>query len=151
MPIPVIAVFDIGKTNKKLCVFNEDYEIIFENAVQFDEIKDEDGEACEDIEKLSNWVTQAVTELFQSEKFNVRAINISAYGASLVYIDEEGKVLTPLYNYLKKYPAKLKSNFYSQHGGEEKICLETASPSLGSLNSGLHSLRDPLCPLWFQV
>src|SRR6478752_7427103 len=98
MPIPVIAVFDIGKTNKKLCVFNEDYEIIFENAVQFDEIKDEDGEACEDIEKLSNWVTQAVTELFQSEKFNVRAINISAYGASLVYIDEEGKVLTPLYN-----------------------------------------------------
>jgi sugar (pentulose or hexulose) kinase len=141
MPIPVIAVFDIGKTNKKLCVFNEDYEIIFENAVQLDEIKDEDGEPCEDIEKLSNWVKQTVIKLFQSEKFTVRAINFSAYGASLVYIDEEGKVLTPLYNYLKKYPAQLKSDFYSQYGGEENICLETASPSLESLNSGLQLYR----------
>jgi sugar (pentulose or hexulose) kinase len=139
--IPVIAIFDIGKTNKKVCLFNEQYELVHESSVQFQEIEDEDGEPCEDIEKLSNWVRDTIKELFQFDKFQVNAINFSAYGASLVYINEVGETLTPLYNYLKKYPATLRSRFYSTHGGEEKICLETASPALDSLNSGLQLYR----------
>jgi len=141
MSIPVIAVFDIGKTNKKVFLFSEQYEIVFEQSTQFDEITDEDGEPCEDLNKLSNWIGEVLTELFQFEKFEIRAINFSAYGASLVYINANGEPLTPLYNYLKKYPASLKSTFYSSNGGEEKICLETASPSLESLNSGLQLYR----------
>ena len=141
MPIPVIAVFDIGKTNKKLCLFNEQYEIVFEASTQLSEIKDEDGEACEDLQKLSNWVHETINELFTSDKFEICAINFSAYGASLVYVDTAGEPLTPLYNYLKKYPASLKSAFYSDNGGEERVCLETASPSLESLNSGLQLYR----------
>jgi hypothetical protein len=43
MSIPVIAVFDIGKTNKKVFLFSEQYEIVFEQSTQFDEITDEDG------------------------------------------------------------------------------------------------------------
>ena len=129
MAIPVIAIFDIGKTNKKVCLFNEQYELVHESSVQFQEIEDEDGEPCEDIGKLSNWVKDTIKELFQFDKFQVNAINFSAYGASLVYINEAGETLTPLYNYLKKYPATLRSRFYSTHGGEEKICLETASPA----------------------
>ena len=141
MPLPVIAIFDIGKTNKKIFLFNEQYEVVFERSVQFPETKDEDGEACEDIEALSSWIRNSAEELFQLDKFEIKAINFSAYGASLVYIDSAGKVLTPLYNYLKKYPSALKAEFYNTHGGEEKICLETASPSLESLNSGLQLYR----------
>jgi L-fuculokinase len=35
---PVIAIFDVGKTNKKLFLFNEDYEIVWEKTTQFPEI-----------------------------------------------------------------------------------------------------------------
>lgn len=137
----VIAIFDIGKTNKKVFLFNEDYEIVYEETEQFDETRDEDGDSCEDVEKLSSWVRNSIEKLFRQEKFNVVAMNFSAYGASLVYIDADGNVLTPLYNYLKKYPPALKEEFYSNYGGVDQFCLETASPDLGSLNSGLQLYR----------
>ncbi len=39
-----------------------------------------------------------------------------------MYIDDNGKVLTPLYNYLKDYPEELKKGFYNKYKGEEKFC-----------------------------
>ena len=50
MSIPSIAIFDIGKTNKKLFLFDEDYKIVFEKNECLTEIKDEDGDACEDLQ-----------------------------------------------------------------------------------------------------
>ena len=141
MPIPVIAIFDVGKTNKKLFLFNEDYEIVYEESVQFTETVDEDGDACEDVQKLSGWIQESLNNVLDQDKFQVKALNFSAYGASLVYIDSDGKVVTPLYNYLKQFPASYSDKFYSDYGGEDKVCLETSSPKLGSLNSGLQLYR----------
>jgi len=139
--IPVIAIFDIGKTNKKLFLLDEQYHILLERNIQFHEISDEDGDACEDVDLLSKWVVETFTEILRIENFDVVAINFSAYGASLVYIDDAGKVIAPLYNYLKKYPGKIKNELYSKYGGAEKISCETASPVLGSLNSGMQLYR----------
>src|SRR5690606_10096940 len=63
------------------------------------------------------------------------------YGASLVYVDEEGRAIAPLYNYLKPYPEELKNQFYRKYGGEEQFAFQTASPVLGSLNSGMQLYR----------
>lgn len=134
---PVIAVFDVGKTNKKLFLFNEQYEIVFEETVQLPETADEDGFACEDLVLLSKWVTESFQRLLHINPFEVRAINFSAYGASLVHLNEALKPVTPLYNYLKPYPTQLQQQFYEKYGGEEKLLLQTASPKLGMLNSGL--------------
>ena len=79
--------------------------------------------------------------ILKSKEYDVKAINFSTYGASFVYLDENGEPLTPLYNYLKEYPQTLKAAFYAKYGGEEKISLETASPVLGSLNSGMQLYR----------
>ena len=38
--VPAIAIFDIGKTNKKIFLFNEEYEIVFEQSVQLEETLD---------------------------------------------------------------------------------------------------------------
>ena len=141
IPVPVIAVFDIGKTNKKFFFIDESYSIVLERSTQFEEISDEDGDACDDVNLLTQWVIDTLTEVLLIKKFDVKAINFSAYGASFVYIDAAGKVVTPLYSYLKKYPDKLKNDLYDKYGGEEKISCETASPVLGSLNSGLQLYR----------
>jgi sugar (pentulose or hexulose) kinase len=141
MPIPVIAIFDIGKTNKKLLLFNEQYKVVFEQSVQFAETIDEDGDPCEDINRLTEWVKEYLYIISASDEFDVRALNVSAYGASLIHLDEEGDLLTPLYNYLKVYPEDLKNKFYARYGGEELVSLETASPVLGSLNSGMQLYR----------
>ncbi|RYY32350.1 MAG: carbohydrate kinase, partial [Sphingobacteriaceae bacterium] len=57
------------------------------------------------------------------------------------YIGADGKPLTPLYNYLKPYPEELAAKFYGTYGGEETVSVKTASPVLGSLNSGMQLYR----------
>ncbi len=140
-PIPVIAIFDVGKTNKKLFVFDENYRIVFEKTARFIETVDEDGFACENLESLKLSVFDSLNEILKLKEFQVKAINFSAYGASFVYIGEDGKPVGPLYNYLKPYPEELSKRFYARYGGKEKFGLLTASPALGSLNSGLQLYR----------
>ncbi|MDP9080166.1 MAG: FGGY family carbohydrate kinase [Bacteroidota bacterium] len=139
--IPVIAIFDVGKTNKKLFLFDENYQIVFEKSARFIETVDEDGFACENLESLRLSVFDSLSEIFRLKQYEVKAVNFSAYGASFVYIDEDGKPVAPLYNYLKAYPEELSNEFYRKYGGEEKFSVETASPVLGSLNSGLQLYR----------
>jgi sugar (pentulose or hexulose) kinase len=138
---PVIAVFDVGKTNKKLFLFDERYKIVFEKSARFIETLDEDGDACENLESLRLSVFDSLREVFKNAEFEIRAINFATYGASFVYIDEDGKPLAPLYNYLKEYPEDLKNKFYGDYGGEEVFSNLTASPVLGSLNSGMQVYR----------
>ncbi|MBK7938355.1 MAG: carbohydrate kinase [Lewinellaceae bacterium] len=133
----MVLLLDIGKTNKKCFVFDEDYRVVFEKTTQLPETVDEDGEPCEDLDLLKNWVRDSVREVLADQRFHIRAVNATAYGASFVHLDADGKALTPLYNYLKPFPENLKKRFFDTYGSAEKIALETASPVLGNLNSGL--------------
>jgi sugar (pentulose or hexulose) kinase len=133
----VIAVFDIGKTNKKLLLFDESYQVVWEETTSFAETTDDDGFPCEDIDLLTSWMLRHVQLLSRSKSFQLKAINFSTYGASLVYIDAQGKRIAPLYNYLKPYPEDVLSRFYARHGDKEQIGMETSSPIMGHLNAGL--------------
>ena len=138
--IPVVAILDVGKTNKKLFLFDESYHIILEESTVLEETKDEDGFPCEDLKLLNIWIGEALARSYMTLDVEVRAVNFSAYGASLVHIGDKGPV-TPLYSYLKPYPENIKKQFYDKYGGEAVFSLQTASPVLGSLNSGMQLLR----------
>lgn len=138
---PVIAIFDIGKTNKKLFLFTEQYNIVWQKSEQFDETVDDDGYPCEDLTKLSQWVTTSLTQVLALPEYAIRALNFSTYGASFVYLNEARQPIGFLYNYLKPFPAAIRTQFYNQYGTEAMLALETASPALDSLNSGLMLYR----------
>jgi sugar (pentulose or hexulose) kinase len=137
----VIAIFDVGKTNKKVLLFDEQYKIIWEETTQLKETVDEDGFPCEDVKLLTKWIEQKFKEVLTRKDITIKAVNFSGYGASFVHIDEAGKPITPLYNYLKPYPGKPKKKFYDTYGEERLIAKQTASPVLGSLNSGMQLYR----------
>ncbi|MDQ6889311.1 MAG: FGGY family carbohydrate kinase [Bacteroidota bacterium] len=139
--IPVIAIFDIGKTNKKLLLFDETYKLVYEESKQLPETKDEDGFPCEDVYILAQWIKDTFHTIIKDERFNIKAVNFSAYGASFVYLDESLNIILSLYNYLKPFPAQLKEKFYNTYGGEENFARTTASPVLGNLNSGMQLYR----------
>lgn len=141
MPIPVIAIFDIGKTNKKFFLFSEQYRIVHERSVHFAETTDEDGYACDDIQALTNWVRNTLAEALLLPDVTIIAVNVSAYGASFVHLDNMGKPVGALYNYLNPYPQDLQDSFYAKYGGRTAFSLATASPVLGNLNSGLQLYR----------
>jgi sugar (pentulose or hexulose) kinase len=140
----VTAVYDIGKTNKKIVLFNEDFKIVSEIEVKFAEIQDDDGFECDDIVRIEQWIKESLGRLVHSDKYDLKAVNFTTYGATLVYLDESGKRLTPVYNYLKPLDEKISESLYKRHGGRDEFCRRTASPALGMLNSGLQ-------PLWLKA
>jgi len=139
--VSVIAIFDIGKTNKKFFLIDEYYKIVLERTANFKETVDDDGDPCEDIDLLTNWIKQSLEDILLLKKFDIKALNFSTYGASFVHIDHDGKVAAPLCNYLKAFPDDLKDEFYAKYGGESAVSRETASPVLGNLNSGMQLYR----------
>ena len=131
------AIFDIGKTNKKFLVFNREFELVYKIEQEFPQTVDDDGFECEDIELLEKWIRETLQEALESKELAIDKLNFSTYGATLVYLDDKGKRVTPVYNYLKEVEADIFEEFYSRYGGKENFCRETASPALGMLNSGL--------------
>jgi sugar (pentulose or hexulose) kinase len=130
----VIAVFDIGKTNKKFFLFDTNYTEIYKEYITLDEIVDEDGFPTEDIYALQKWIKNVFDKILVSDKFKIKSVNFSTYGASFVHLDEKGKILTPLYNYLKPIPSTITDEFERTYGD---ISAETGSPKSGMLNSGM--------------
>ena len=139
--IPSIAIYDVGKTNKKLILFDEQYEVVHEESIQLPETKDEDGFSCEDVVVLTTWMKNSFAQISTDPRFEIKAVNFSGYGASFVYLDENRNVIPPLYNYLKPFPVALQKKFYKDHGGESLFSKITASPVLGNLNSGMQLYR----------
>ena len=136
----VVLIFDIGKTNKKILVFDKTLGILHEDETIFEEIPDDDGFDGDDIERLEKWMLNACTKYLEDERYLVRGINFTTYGATLMYLDEQGKRLTPVYNYLKPMPEGVVETLYEANDGEAEFCRNTASPALGMLNSGFQAL-----------
>jgi len=140
MKTEVVLIFDIGKTNKKILLFDQELKILHEEESIFEEIADDDGFLGDDVERLEHWIQEACSRFARDDRFILRGINFTTYGASLMYLDENGKHLTPLYNYLKPMPEGVVEAVYDMYGGEAEFCRQTASPALGMLNSGFQAL-----------
>lgn len=132
-----VLIFDIGKTNKKVLVLNEEYQLVYELSEELPQTTDEDGFPCEDIIRLKVWVLGKFSELTKKKDLNIRAINFSGYGASFVLLNNGGKTLAPVYNYLKPFSNSTRDRFMEKYDDTLSISLETHSPWLGNLNSGL--------------
>ncbi|MCH7409363.1 FGGY family carbohydrate kinase [Belliella sp. DSM 111904] len=135
--IPVTAIFDIGKTNKKFFLFDSEFREVYKVYHRLEYTTDEDGDPCESIKELTAWIKETLATAMELPDFNIRKLNFTTYGASLVHLDREGFPVTPLYNYTKSYPIELLEKFYSKFGGKNQFCIETSSPALGMVNAGL--------------
>ena len=136
----VFAIFDIGKTNKKLILFDDRLNLIQTESNFFEEAVDEDGFPCENLKEVEAWINNSLHELSKSKNYRLVGINFSAYGASLVHLDYKYDLVTPLYNYLKPFSEEIMHDAWKRYGGRIKLELQTASPFMGMLNSGFQLL-----------
>lgn len=151
MTTSVQAIFDIGKTNKKLFLFDQKGQIQWSTTTHFPTIEDEDGFPSDDLHAIETWVKTTIQQLAGDPKWDIQRINFSAYGASLVYLDKNGKRLPLFINYLKPYPEQISDSFFGKYGPTLKFCRESASPYLGMLNSGLQIYWLKYAkPQWFE-
>nr|WP_321357764.1 FGGY family carbohydrate kinase [uncultured Draconibacterium sp.] len=137
----VIAVFDIGKTNKKILLFDSNFKVVKQHEEKFPVITDDDGFECDDIDMITSWISKSLEEIVAGDEYDLKGVNFSTYGASLMFLDEKGQRLTPVYNYLKEIPETIANGLFEQYGGKNEFCRKTASPALGLLlNSGIQIL-----------
>ena len=138
----IYVIFDIGKTNKKCLLFDENNQLIEEQQEVYAEIKDEDAFPCDDLARLTEGVLSNWHKLKNDERYDVKGVNFTAYGASFVYLDKNNQSVAPLYNYLKPLPEDLAEQFYHSiehqfNQTKEAFAAATCSPPMGLLNSGL--------------
>ena len=133
----VTAVFDIGRTNKKFFLFDEEYREVHREYIRFPETVDEDGYPSEDLPAIQVWLRDVFDRILEARVFDVTAINFSSYGASFVHLDGDGEVVTPLYNYTKPLDHDLIDDFYEKYGPEQDLTVRTGSSNDGMLNSGM--------------
>lgn len=133
----VTVIFDIGKTHKKFLLFNDQLQVIMEHTHKTEEIQDDEGDPCDDLQAIARWVHSELDLVMKSKEFTVKKLNFSTYGASLVHLDANNEPATPLYNYLKPIPQSIEDDFYEKYGPREEFSSEVSSPALGMLNSGL--------------
>lgn len=139
--VDAYIIFDVGKTQKKLLIFNDDNTVIYEEATRFQTIKDEDGFEADDLGLIEEWVKEKLSEKMHNTSWKVRGVNFTSYGASCVYVDDALQRLTPLYNYLKPAASATLQSFYDLFGNARTFSYETSSPPLGMLNTGFQIFR----------
>src|SRR5690625_1409460 len=75
-PVTVTAIFDIGKTNKKFLLFDQDFRVVFRQIITLEPAVDDDGDPCEDLDRLTDWIHQMLDKISRDHRFNIRHLNL---------------------------------------------------------------------------
>ena len=129
-------IFDIGKTNQKYFVFDQNQGVLDKGQTNIPTIEDEDGHPAEDIREIVQWMKTNFDRLLNSDLFEIKNTNISGHGAAFVHLDSEGAVVTHVYDYHKPIEENTFDSFYQKYGPESKFSTQTGSKNVEMLNSG---------------
>lgn len=125
-----IAVLDIGKTNKKILIYDQDLKLLEEKFIRIPEIEREDV-LYDDIDSLKSWILS--TFLSFSSKYNIKVISTSAHGATYSLVDDEGDNVVPQVAYTTDPGEAFHDQFYRLCGDPVALQKSTATPNFNLL------------------
>jgi L-fuculokinase len=96
---PVSAVIDLGKSNKKLLLFDETLNVVEERQTAIPETAFEGGLIQDDVPAVLDWLKRQFVELNNGDGFSIRAINVTTFGATVAHLDERGELALPVLSY----------------------------------------------------
>lgn len=132
-----IAVFDVGKTNKKLLIYDRELQLIDSIYAQFDEVA-QGLELHERVGETAAWFINALTDM--AGRYAIQAVSISAHGATFVCLDAAGELALPVLAYTTDPGEAFHTAFAARFGDPLTIQRQTATPSmpgLGCMAKGL--------------
>lgn len=125
-----IAVLDIGKTNKKLVIFDEDLNQIDSIYSSFPTIKYDDLDV-EDTQGLDSWFKDGLKEM--GSKYPIKVISVTTHGATGVCIDKEGNTSVPVVAYTNEVNDSFHDEFYNLVGSRDELQVKTATAEVKPL------------------
>jgi len=124
------AVFDVGKTNKKLFIFDRNLKIIDSVFANFG-IYTKDLIDYEDTDAIELWLIEQLTK--KAGQYPIKAISITAHGATFAAIDGRGKPAIPVISYTTEPGENFHEEFYNSMGSSDSLQLHTATPRFSNL------------------
>lgn len=130
----VIAVFDIGKSNKKFLIFSDDLKPIYSEVKRIDEIE-VNGLLCDDAGSITSWMKTALLEA--SRRWHIKALAITTFGATIANL-KGGSLRLPIISYNQEVEMHIKDGFYREFGSPLELYMRTGTPPYGQLlNAGI--------------
>lgn len=120
-----IAVFDIGKTNKKLVIYDHNLNIVRIEKTQIEEYSD-DRFSYDNVPAIEQWILDMLKN--SAPHFNIRVISISAHGATFTCVDENGDLAVPELSYTTDPGEGFHDAFFEEMGSEKTLQMETCTP-----------------------
>jgi len=124
-----IVVFDIGKTNKKMIVFDEDLNPLLEDRAHIGEIVME-GILCDDAEGIVAWMKAGLRSVLN--KYDVKALSVTTHGATVTYLSR-GRLCFPIVSYNHNIDESVRRMFYEEFGDPFTLYSVTGTPPWGRL------------------
>ncbi len=128
---PVVAVFDVGKTNKKLAAYSPTLDVIDERRATIETRPWRDLDA-EDTGAILDWLRDGLAAF--AGQFDVRAIAISGHGATLALLDDAGELALPVISYTSARGVDVQDEFYETYGAADVLHRATATADIGFAN-----------------
>jgi len=125
-----IAVFDIGKTNKKLVVYDANLAIRSIEKTKIEEYSVNDI-SYDNISGIEEWMLEKLKK--NASVFNIKVISISAHGATFTCIDEKGELAIPGLSYTTDPGEDFHKAFFELVGSRESLQDETCTPDFNVL------------------
>ena len=137
-----VAVIDIGKTNKKLCIFDEKLQLRHEVAASFPAQSGKYGLLYEDSNAIWSWYRQQLKSLYQ--QYPYKAIAVTTHGATYALLDAAWGIKSPIVAYESplddQQQQQLDADFYGQVESIDELQNETGTCDLPLLINPAKSL-----------
>jgi sugar (pentulose or hexulose) kinase len=125
-----IAVIDIGKTNKKVLIFDENLQLIDSAYQAFDEIIEGDIH-LEQTTAAFTWFKKQLHSFAQT--YDIACLSVTTHGATVMCIDRAGQLATPPVAYTTEASEDFRREFYETFGNREDLQRTTATAEIGSM------------------
>lgn len=122
-----IAVFDVGKTNKKILIYSRELKILDSAYVQL-ELEQRGTESYECLTETGEWLLDNQSKM--TKRHTIKAISISAHGATFVCLDEDGKPALPVFSYTTDPGKAFHDKFAAEFGDPLVLQRKNGTPDM---------------------
>ena len=139
-PQNAYLVLDIGKTNKKILVYDTSLKLLQSKSIEIGVVKSKDIE-LEDVDTLLKWLAKEVSAI--SNLYRIKTISVSGHGGAFALLNKNDELCFPVMSYTSKMEDAFLEDFTAEYGSPEKLLQETGTPDFGFVNvgKGLHFLK----------
>jgi len=139
----LVAVIDLGKTNKKIVLFDRKLQVIAARQANFSAKMGPDGILVEQIEAIWLWLTRELQALYRTHRFH--ALSVTTHGATFAALDQTGRPCLPVIAYEHDLgpagQAGLDEDFYRLCGSPSALQEETGTCDMPLLVNPAKAIR----------